>query len=68
MSVDGVENPDGDDGASAAGLSRLAGVGNPDDDVVVGTVIVCRRFASRPVLSVSCGSLVSFLFLAGFAV
>ena len=50
--VDGVENPDDDDGAGMARLSRIGGIRNADDEDGVGSVIVCRRFAARFALSI----------------
>ena len=51
--VDGVENPDDDAGAGGAGLNRIGGTGDDDDDGA-GMVTVGRRFAIRAALSVSC--------------
>ena len=50
--VDGVENPEDDDGAGMVRLGRV-GIGNADDEDGVGPVIVCRRFAARFALSIS---------------
>ena len=52
--VDGVENPDDDDDASVAVLSRVGGVGAPADEDGTGAVNVSRRFVARPALLISC--------------
>ena len=54
--VDGVENPDDDDGAGAAGLIRIGGIGSTDDENGVGAVTVCCRLVIRVALSDSCSA------------
>jgi len=51
--VDGVENPDGDDGAGVARLRRIGSIGADDEDGT-GKISVGRRLAIRAALLVSC--------------